>query len=220
MRVFLGIIVGIALAVLGVIAVAALGRIDVSADRAPGGALSWLADTAMRNSVRAQAKGIAAPDLSDPVMVEEGAKRYRDNCEACHGGPGAEPGAIGRALMPRPADLARSAGDWSPAELFWIVRHGLRGSGMPSFGAILVEAEVWPVVAFTAQLPTLSAERYRALVEPPQPEAPADAQPEAPMPLPQEGEPLAPAPPEQVAPPAPVPSPSPVPGPAPAPEQR
>ena len=69
-------------------------------------------------------------------------------------------------------------------ELFWLVKHGLKYTGMPSWPAARRDDEVWAVTAFMLRLPDMDAEEYAALAlgtpalapespqEPPAPDAP------------------------------------------------
>jgi mono/diheme cytochrome c family protein len=56
--------------------------------------------------------------------------------------------------------------DLSDAELFWIVKNGLKMTGMPSFGKTHTEKQIWGIVAFLRRLPNLSPEEYAAMVKP------------------------------------------------------
>jgi mono/diheme cytochrome c family protein len=209
----MGFILGVALGV--VLAVAALfgwvdsGRWNVAADAPPPVWERWLYGTGARQSIKVAAKGVEVPQF-DAAMVEDGARSFHASCESCHGAPGAEPGEVGKGLAPKPTDLATTAPQWAPAELFWIVKHGMRATGMPAFGPSRVDGELWPVVAFMAELPKMTPERYGELSRPPQPPAPAPAAEAPPTDVipPSEGEPPAAgtAPPEttqQSEPPAP-----------------
>jgi len=55
--------------------------------------------------------------------------------------------------------------DLSDAELFWIVKNGLKMTGMPSFGKTHTEEQIWGIVAFLRHLPTLSPEEHAAMVK-------------------------------------------------------
>ncbi|MGE5504676.1 MAG: c-type cytochrome [Actinomycetota bacterium] len=203
----LGVALGVVLAVAAVFGWVDSGRWQVGADVSPPPVWErWLYGTGVRQSVRAGAKDIQVPQF-DAGMVEDGARTFHQSCETCHGAPGAEPGEIGKGLSPRPADLARTARDWAPAELFWIAKHGIRATGMPAYGPVRVDAELWPVVAFLGELPTMTAERYGELSRPPQPPAPPPAAetPPADVIPPSEGEQPGTAPPEATQPPAPAP---------------
>jgi mono/diheme cytochrome c family protein len=53
--------------------------------------------------------------------------------------------------------------DWSTANLFWIVKNGIKMTGMPAFGPTHDDKTIWNIVAFVNQLPNMTAEQYRAL---------------------------------------------------------
>jgi hypothetical protein len=65
-------------------------------------------------------------------------------------------------LNPGPPDLKDVADD--PAEeIFWVIKNGIKMTGMPSFGKIEVpDPEIWSIVAFVKKLKTVSEEDYKA----------------------------------------------------------
>ena len=119
---------------------------------------------ALRQSVDTHTFGIAVPPtLDDPAMIRHGAGHYQGGCAPCHGAPGQARNPISRRMLPEPPDLARHAGDWTAPELFWIVRNGIKYTGMPAWAAPEREDEVWSVVAFLLRLPGMDAPAYRRL---------------------------------------------------------
>ena len=152
------------LAALGVIGIYA-GFWDVAADQPHAGITHWALDTAKERAVRDAAEDIVVPSLTEPAMLELGAHEFREMCETCHGGPGAEPSVIGQGLNPEPPDLAEEADEWEPAEIFWIVKHGIKMTGMPAFGPTHDEEELWSIVAFVERLPELSPVEYEGYAE-------------------------------------------------------
>lgn len=126
----------------------------------------WLFSTMMRRSVEARAAGIAVPDLKDPRKVQAGYWYYKEMCELCHGAPGAPPTEISQGLMPPAPELRAAASDWSDAELFWIVKHGIRMTGMPAWGPTHSDEQLWQIVAFLKKYPELSAAQYEAWGQP------------------------------------------------------
>jgi len=115
-------------------------------------------------SVARHAEGIQAPPLTDPAMIRMGAAHYRDMCVTCHGAPGVKPSEIGAGLNPHPPNLVHSAGDMAPAELYWVVKNGIKMTGMPAFGPTHDERELWAMIAFVEQFPRMSPEAYQAAV--------------------------------------------------------
>lgn len=155
-----------ALLLLG-LAVAWSGLVSVAASSGHAPPVAWLLHWTLRNAVRTQSLGIAPPpglDLQDPQLVRLGAGHFASQCATCHGAPDVAPEPVLQAMTPSPPDLARSASHWQDAQLFWIVKHGVKFTGMPAWPTALRDDEVWAMVAFLRALPGLSAERYRELV--------------------------------------------------------
>jgi mono/diheme cytochrome c family protein len=111
-------------------------------------------------------KDIAAPSLSDPARVQAGAKIYDSTCLMCHGGPGRERNDIGQGLNPEPpklhSDMVQS---YSNGDLYWIIKHGIKMTGMPAFGPTHDDEKLWNIVAFVRRLPEIKPEEYRDMVE-------------------------------------------------------
>lgn len=119
---------------------------------------------AMRSSVRTHSLGIAAPRLDDSDLIRLGAGHFDIGCAPCHGAPGAPASPIVRQMLPAPPALSEAARHWSPRELFWIVKNGLKYTGMPAWVAPHRDDEVWAIVAFLLRLPEMDAAAYGALV--------------------------------------------------------
>ncbi len=66
-------------------------------------------------------------------------------------------------MLPPPPDLSDAIRQWKERELFWIIKHGIKYTGMPAWVSQQRDDEVWAVVAFLKQLPTLDAQSYRDL---------------------------------------------------------
>jgi mono/diheme cytochrome c family protein len=152
------------LAVLGAGAVIYAGFYDVAATSPHWRMTSWLLETARTRSIKAQAAGIAVPlGLDDPAKLVIGVGHYAAHCAICHGAPGVPKGDIGRGLYPEPPDLAKTAPLYTPAELFWIVKRGIKMTGMPAW-ADHSDEELWATVAFVEKLPGMSEQEYAKLV--------------------------------------------------------
>ncbi|MEX0807176.1 MAG: c-type cytochrome [Dongiaceae bacterium] len=117
----------------------------------------------MRSSVRTHTIGIAVPPLHDAALIERGAGHFQEGCMPCHGAPGRAPNPIAHETLPEAPDLVASVPTWEPEELFWIIKQGLKYTGMPGWAAQQRDDEIWAVVAFLRQLPALDAGEYQAL---------------------------------------------------------
>lgn len=121
-------------------------------------------DFAKTRSVSTHAWGVDAPPLDDEAMVLRGAGQYESVCLPCHGGPGRKlpPGMA--AMTPPPPELTNRLTRWTPEQLFSIVKHGIKFTGMPGWPAQERDDEVWAMVAFLRRMPQLDADSYRRLV--------------------------------------------------------
>ncbi len=152
----------IALLIIGGLIYMYSGIFDISA-RVPHDPITlWAMNTVRDNSIKHNAdNNIKTPDLNDSDLVKMGFVHYREMCVGCHGGPGIERSEIGQGLYPKAPSLARVANDWTPHQLFWITKNGLKMTGMPAFGPTHSDEMIWAIVAFTKKLPTLTKEQYQ-----------------------------------------------------------
>ena len=164
MKVLVVFVVAAALVALGTLGFASSGLYDVSASSPHGRFSNWLLSTMSRASIVRRAGGVDVPDLGDDALVRTGANDFDAMCVGCHGAPGQAPEAVGQGLNPPAPDLAESAASLSPAELFWVTKHGIKMTGMPAWGATHDDDSLWPVVALLTKLPELDADSYRALL--------------------------------------------------------
>lgn len=160
-------VVGVAL-LLGVGAaslVVYMGAYNVAADIPHTGPVFWLMETVRDRSIAVRAKDIVVPgDLSDPKRIASGARQYAEMCTGCHLAPGMKRNEISRGLYPRAPELRRGSRS-TPAEDFWVVKHGLKMSGMPAWGVTHNDEILWDVVAFLRKLPELTPDEYQTLVK-------------------------------------------------------
>ena len=141
------------------------GLVDVSAKVHESGAVRWLIETTRKRSVQRRADGIAVPELRAQAGVAVGAAAFEDMCAGCHGAPGREPILEARDMNPTPPDLAELSTERNPAEVFWVIKHGIRMTGMPAWGASHTDSQLWQLVAFIRRMPGLSADEYRQLAQ-------------------------------------------------------
>ncbi len=124
----------------------------------------WFFTFAMRNSVGTHSLLISPPsNLDDPDLIALGAGHYQGGCSPCHGAPGDQPNPIVMQMLPAPPLLQSRVSKWRDRELFWIVKNGIKYTGMPAWAGQARDDEVWSVVAFLRHLPRLNGESYQAL---------------------------------------------------------
>jgi len=155
--------VTLAVLAFGALLFAASGLYSVAASRGHFAVTRWMLEFGMRRSVATHSLGISTPQLDDADLIRLGAGHFYGGCAPCHGAPGERRNPIVANMLPPPPSLARAAPTWSTSELFWIVRNGLKYTGMPAWPEYRRDDEVWAVVAFLRKLPTMEAPEYRAL---------------------------------------------------------
>ena len=161
----IAVVAGATLAVLaaGAFLFAWSGLYSVAATAGHWPPTAWFLQFTMRSSVRTHAAPLEAPSLADPLLVERGAGHYQTGCMPCHGAPGEARNRIPDEMLPPPPYLPATVPEWSPEQLFWIVKHGLKYTGMPSWTTQRRDDEVWAVTAFLLALPDMGAPEYDAL---------------------------------------------------------
>lgn len=140
------------------------GLINVGADDPHLDSVHALLSTVRERSIAVRAADIVVPDLNDAELVRRGAGNYQSMCIGCHLAPGMADTELSQNLYPAPPNLAQRGANGSPATTFWIIKHGIKATGMPAWGKSMGDPYIWGMVAFLQQLPELDAEQYQNLV--------------------------------------------------------
>lgn len=143
------------------------GVFQISASSGHWRVTDWFLHWTMRNSVRTYSLFQVPGNPRDDTGMVSAAGHYRQACQVCHGGPGVRPSPVMQRATPPAPDLAHTAGEWQDKELFWIIQHGVKYTGMPAWGATDRPDEVRRMVAFVRRLPGMSATEYRTLTHNP-----------------------------------------------------
>ena len=164
------------LAVLGIGATATVmysGVVDVAADEPHSDLVYWLLEETRENSIKKAAQGIEVPDLSDPELLLTGGTDYEFMCSSCHLKPGQSESDMSLGLYPAPPNLTIAAeshighehgdGAQNDRKNFWVIKHGIKASGMPAWGKTHDDQRIWAMVAFIKRLPTLTPDQYQIL---------------------------------------------------------
>jgi mono/diheme cytochrome c family protein len=140
------------------------GLYDLSAVDPHLSPVRWAIEIGKRRSIERYADGITAPPLDDEAMLRKGAAIYAEKCTSCHDSPGSIRPLAALRMRPSPPPIAEAAERQRPGESFWVIKHGIKATGMPSWGPSLSDDDIWAVVAFIDAVPGLSAWRYHALL--------------------------------------------------------
>jgi cytochrome c553 len=153
-----------AVAAVAAFLVAASGIVPIGASSGHSALTFWVLEFGKRRSIATHTIGLDLPPLEEPWLVLKGAGHYHDGCRPCHGAPGLRTPRIAAAMTPQPPDLLGRIELYDPDELFYIVKHGIKFTGMPAWPAQERDDEVAAMVAFLRELPQLDAAAYRRLV--------------------------------------------------------
>ncbi len=139
------------------------GFYSIAANQTDPGIVAAALIRVRQASINHHATAPPPASLNEAAAVQEGARAYAARgCVNCHGGPGAPWAKFSEGLNPSPPDLKEVAPLLEPRQLFWVIKNGIRMTGMPSFGMIEVpDAEIWKIVAFLKKLPLVTDQDYK-----------------------------------------------------------
>ncbi len=138
------------------------GLYNVGADDTHTKPVHALLQTLRERSIQVRAERLQPPDLADDERIRQGAGNYDAMCVGCHLSPGMAATELSEGLYPAPPNL--STIPVVAAEAFWVIKHGIKASGMPAWGKSMHDDYIWNMVAFMQTLPRLDAAQYRTLV--------------------------------------------------------
>jgi mono/diheme cytochrome c family protein len=142
------------------------GYFNVAASEPNLGVVNWALVRLRMASVDRRSDLTIPVDLNSSEVVRAGARAFSERgCVNCHGAPGVKWQKFSEGLNPDPPDLKEIAHEREPSQLFWVVKHGIKMTGMPSFGAIGADdAEIWSIVAFVRKLPSTSETDFKSWI--------------------------------------------------------
>jgi mono/diheme cytochrome c family protein len=129
--------------------------------------VAWVIEETRDRSIVVHSKDIRVlTPRDDPRMITQGLDNYHFMCRWCHGAPGFNRGEFALGLYPSPPYLgSKDVQSWKDSELFWIMKNGIKMTGMPAFGPTHTDEQLWTTVAFLRRLPKLGPAKYKAMVE-------------------------------------------------------
>jgi len=150
----------------GALIVSCLTRRGFSARDEPTALEGFIARRLRHAGVPGAVRNMQNPvPLTDEVLSEARA-HFADHCALCHGNDGKGQSDIGRSLYPKAPDMTASATQsLSDGEIFYIIKNGIRLTGMPAWGENTPEddAASWKLVHFIRHLPGITAQDLREM---------------------------------------------------------
>jgi mono/diheme cytochrome c family protein len=161
LHVLIGMAIGLAvIAPLGVFAFVKSGVYDVAASRRHTKFTEWITHETMIHSVRRHAAHVTAPPWTSAAQLVGGFCAYETHCVACHGAAGVARQQWVSGLEPQPPYLLDVTERFTPGQLFWIAKNGIKMTGMPAWGDSMTDRQIWNVVAWLEASRNLPPQTY------------------------------------------------------------
>ena len=162
----LGVLAKIAIIGIGSFAYLRMGLAETRGDLPPSKLESVLMSSAVHASVRREAPEIPNPFPPIDENLIAGGKLYIDGCAGCHGVPGKAKNDGGDVLFPPVPQLPLVGTEYTEAQIFWIIKHGIRRTGMFANGKWNTDKEVWTMAAYIKRIQSLPAHVQEEIAKP------------------------------------------------------
>ena len=153
----------VTLAALLGLGVAAVRR-GFSARDNPSALEAAMARTMRSLSVPSSMKSATNPFTATPELIAEQRAHFADHCALCHANNGSGETTIGKNMYPKPPDMRQAqTQNLTDGEIYAIIHHGIRLTGMPAWGDAVNDDQSWKVVLFIRHLPNLTPEEEKEM---------------------------------------------------------
>lgn len=160
-----GVVVGWVLTVVAGFVVVWAGMPNVATGWQDPPPLRWLLHTTYERSVARRAADVVVPAAADDLdQALTGARAFDEMCSVCHTPPGLSATVHSQGLNPPPPELSQLLTRRTPAQAFWVIRSGVRMTGMPAFGPTHQDAQLWQLVAFLKRAQGMDAAGYKEIM--------------------------------------------------------
>jgi mono/diheme cytochrome c family protein len=132
----------------------------------PGRIEAMIARSARAMAIPSSARALQNPIPASSDVIAEGMAHYADHCASCHANDGSGKTEMGQGLFPKAPDMRLApTQELSDGELFYVIEHGIRFTGMPGWGTGTAAGEQssWRLVHFMRHLPKLTVEELEAM---------------------------------------------------------
>ena len=146
-KILLGAILTLALLLLSGLAVTGLGLMPVSADGPHSNLEARIMPAVLHASIVRHASGETNPVPLNEDNLKAGIDTYKAMCARCHSTPGGNPSVYGQSFYPPAPQLPAAMYPYTETELFGVIKHGIRNTGMPAWGGMLSDDEIWQIAS-------------------------------------------------------------------------
>jgi mono/diheme cytochrome c family protein len=146
-KILLGAVLTLALLLLAALVVTRLGLMPVSADGAHSRLEARIMPAVLHASIVRHASGETNPVSLNEENLKAGADTYKAMCARCHSTPEGKASIYGQSFYPPAPQLPKGMAQYTDAQLFWVIKHGIRNTGMPAWNSLLADEEIWQIVS-------------------------------------------------------------------------
>ncbi len=147
----------------GCLAVIEAGAFDARASTPHDIITAWSTHTTMIHSMKRSARDVHPPAAFTATETVAGLRIYERECLECHGGPGVARAKWVRGMNPSPPFLMDASRRWSKGQLFWVIKNGVKMTGMPAWGLTESDGRIWDLVAFLEAMPEMKPADFQRL---------------------------------------------------------
>jgi len=150
-----GVIVGATTVAVGLVVAVWLWPWHVEATAAPGPSETAAMKALLNRALKREAPRLANPFPPSSENLTAGLKIFRDGCSGCHG-DGASVSTWGTtSFFPRVPQFATEPPNRPEWQIYWIVKNGIRNTGMGAWKQLLTDDQIWKVTAFVSHINSL-----------------------------------------------------------------
>jgi cytochrome c553 len=146
-KILLGAVLTLALLLFSSFVVTRLGLMPVSADGTHSRLEARVMPVVLHASIVRHASGETNPMTLNEDNLKAGVGTYKAMCARCHSTPANGPSVYGQSFYPPAPQLPEGMSQYTDSQLFWLIKHGIRNTGMPAWGTMLSDEEIWQIVS-------------------------------------------------------------------------
>jgi mono/diheme cytochrome c family protein len=146
-KILLGAFLLLAFLLLAALVVTRLGLMPVSADGTHSRLEARIMPAVLHASIVHHASRDTNPVSLNEENLKAGVETYKAMCARCHSTPEGNASVYGQSFYPPAPQLLKGMAQYTDSQLFWLIKHGIRNTGMPAWGGMLSDEEIWQVVS-------------------------------------------------------------------------
>ena len=148
----LGVVITLAVLILGGLAFISLGFFPTNADATPPALEERIANSAMDASMEKRAPRVSSPLPATDDNLMDGMKLYTMNCAVCHGTLDMKPSPLEHSMYPPPPQIILMPLDDPEWHINYAIRTGVRYTGMPAWKGTLSDQDIWKLTLFLSRI--------------------------------------------------------------------